>query len=160
MNKSVAIVAQRLLCDGEDIGDSVKMTIPDVEWKTITVENGSSIDVPLFGLTGPMEAAIDLRSVGAGNIPKLARPGTRKLEARTKAVVFATDGTLKNVERKYFLTAVSKNIPGSELEKGAASNASAKFTVLRTRLVEDGEEIYMVDAANGKVSVGGHDYSL
>ena len=78
MSKSTVVIADRLLCDDRDIGDYVKLTLPELKWKTDTITGagiGGDIDVPLYGLAEAMSCQIDLRSVSAENAALVMTPG-------------------------------------------------------------------------------------
>ena len=56
MSKSTVVIADRLLCDDRDIGDYVKLTLPELKWKTDTMTGagiGGDIDVPTLEGTMP-----------------------------------------------------------------------------------------------------------
>lgn len=160
--KSTVVIADRLLCDGRDVGDHVKVTLPDITWKKDTLTGagiGGDIDVPLVGLAEAMNAQIDLRSISADNAAILFEPGIKKLEVRFNQDRMMPDSSLKRVNTKVFMTALSAGISNGSVQRGNAAEGNIKLSVHRIRRVEDGNELYLFDPAKQTLRVNGKDYS-
>ena len=160
--KSTVVIADRLLCDNLDIGDHVKVTLPDVKWKTDTLTGagvGGDINVPLVGLAEPMSVQVDLRSVGKSNVPVLLKPGARKLEIRYNQDKMMLDGSFKRINTKVFMTALGTGVSNGSVQRGNSTDGNATLSVYRIRWVEDGEELYLLDQANPTLRINGVDYS-
>ena len=70
MSKSVAIIADRLLCDNRDVADAVKCTLPELKWLTASLSGsgiGGEIYIPPHGEGGGMRVP--------GGPPGDGRPG-------------------------------------------------------------------------------------
>ena len=151
MSKSTVVIADRLLCDDRDIGDYVKLTLPELKWKTDTMTGagiGGDIDVPLYGLAEAMSCQIDLRSVS-----------THKIEARFNRNVMKSDGSVIKAGTKVFMTGFSAGLSAGSVQRGSAMEGNASLSVYRYRWVEDGQELFLVDQVSQKVKVKGRDYS-
>lgn len=162
MKKSTVVIADRLLCDGQDIGDYVKMTLPELKWKTDTLTGagvGGDIDVPLYGLADPMSCQIDLRSVSAENAARMMSPGTHKIEARFNRNVMRSDGEVIKAGTKVFLSGFSTGLSAGSIQRGSAMEGNCGFSVYRYRWVEDGRELFLIDQSSERLVVNGRDYS-
>lgn len=162
MSKSTVVIADRLLCDDRDIGDYVKLTLPELKWKTDTMTGagiGGDIDVPLYGLAEAMSCQIDLRSVSAENAALVMTPGAHKIEARFNRSVMKSDGGVVKAGTKVFMTGFSAGLSAGSVQRGSAMEGNASLSVYRYRWVEDGQELFLVDQVSQKVKVKGRDYS-
>lgn len=162
MDKSTVVTADKLLCDDKLIGDYVKMTLPDVNWKKDTLTGAGiagDFEFPLFGLPEAMKCQIDMRSVGKSNAPLVMKPGVRRLEARFNRNVLKSDGSVIKAGTKVFLSVMSASLSPGTVQRGAAMDGNASFSVLRFRWVEDGKELFNIDVGSETVKVGGVDYS-
>ena len=104
MSKSVAVIADRLLCDNKDVADAVKCTLPELKWLTTALSGagiGGNIDIPLQGLAEAMNFQVDLRDVGADSAGLLQVPGTRSLELRFNRDRFDSQGQIVKIGRAH-----------------------------------------------------------
>ncbi len=162
MSKSVAVIADRLLCDDKDIADAVKCTLPEVKWLTTTLSGagiGGNMEIPLQGLAEAMSFQVDLRGVGADNAPILMRPGTRRLELRFNRDRLDSAGRLIKAGTKVFVSGYSSGIAPGGIQRGSAMEGNATFAVVRYRWVEDGRELFLIDQDGQQYKVDGVDYS-
>ena len=162
MYKSTAVVADRLLCDGKDVGDYVKVTLPELKWKTTTLTGAGlmgDVDIPIPGMAEAMSAQVDLRNVGKENAPLLLLPGVRKLELRFNRDAISADGTAIKAGTKIYLSGMSTGISPGAVARAATMDGNATLSVFRYRWVEDGQELFLLDQINEVYKVGGKDYS-
>lgn len=162
MNKSVAVIADRLLCDDKDIADAVKCTLPEVKWLTATLSGsgvGGNMEIPLQGLAEAMSCQVDLRGVGADNVPILMRPGVRRLELRFNRDRLDSAGRLIKAGTKIFVSGYNTALSPGGIQRGSAMDSNATFAVVRYRWVEDGRELFLVDQDGQQYKVDGVDYS-
>lgn len=160
--KSTVVIADRLLCDNQDIGDHVKVTLPDLKWKTDTLTGagvGGDINVPLVGLAEAMSVQVNLRGVSKSNVPILLKPGERKIEVRYNQNRMTADSSFKRVNTKVFMTALGTGVSNGGVQRGNATDGNVTLSVYRIRWVEDGEELYLFDQANQTLRINGVDYS-
>lgn len=162
MYKSTAVVADRLLCDGKDVGDYVKVTLPELKWKTTTLTGAGlmgDVDIPIQGMAEAMSAQVDLRNIGKENAPLLLTPGVKKLELRFNRDAVSSDGTTIKAGTKIYISGMSTGISPGAVARASTMDGNATLSVFRYRWVEDGQEIFLLDQINEVYKVGGKDYS-
>lgn len=162
MMNSVAVVASKYLIDGKEVADQVKVTLPDIKWKTVTVSGagiGGDVDVPLTGLAESMSLQIDLRSLSHDDAVRAMAPGLHDHELRFLRDVIGSNGTLFRAGTKIFLRAAAKNLAPGAVQVGSPMESNATFTVVRYRMVEDGKETFLFDQLNQIFKLDGKDYS-
>ncbi len=162
MNKSVAVIADRLLCDNKDIADAVKCTLPEIKWLTVTLSGagiGGNMDIPLQGLAEAMSFQVDLRGVGMDNAPILMRPGMRHLELRFNRDRIDSSGRLIKAGTKIFVSGYHTALSPGGIQRGSAMDSNATFAVVRYRWVEDGRELFLIDQDGQQYKADGVDYS-
>ena len=148
---SVAVVASKYLIDGEVIAEQVKVTLPEIKWKTATISGA--------GLTETMSSQIDLRSVTHADAVRAMAPGFRSHEIRFLRDTIGSDGTLFRAGTKIYLQAAAKSLTPGTVQIGSQMDSNAAYTVVRYRMVEDGEETFLIDQLNQIFKLGGKDYS-
>ena len=103
---SVAVVASKYLIDGEVIAEQVKVTLPEIKWKTATISGaglGGDIEVPLTGLTETMSSQIDLRSVTHADAVRAMAPGFRSHDPPFVLVlIIIKNGRLSRLQKNIF----------------------------------------------------------
>lgn len=162
MNKSVAVIADRLLCDNQDVADAVKCTLPELKWLTATLSGagiGGNIEIPLQGLAEAMSFQVDLRGVGADNAAILLTPGVRSLELRFNRDRFDSNGQVVKAGTKIFLSGMNTGLSPGSIQRANPMESSVTFSVLRYRWVEDGQELFLIDQQYQQYKVKGVDYS-
>lgn len=159
---SVAVVASKYLIDGEVIAEQVKVTLPEIKWKTATISGaglGGDIEVPLTGLTETMSSQVDLRSVTHADAVRAMAPGFRSHEVRFLRDTIGSDGTLFRAGTKIYLQAAAKSLTPGTVQIGQQMDSNAAYTVVRYRMVEDGKETFLIDQLNQIFKLGGKNYS-
>lgn len=162
MSKSVAVIADRLLCDNRDVADMVKCTLPELKWITTALSGagiGGNIDIPLQGMAEAMSFQVDLRGVGADNAGCLLVPGTRSLELRFNRDRFDSNGQVVKAGTKIFLSGMNTGLSPGSIQRASAMESSVTFSVIRYRWVEDGQELFLIDQLHQRYKVNGVDYS-
>lgn len=161
MKKSTAVIADRLLCDNHDIGEHIKLSLPDVKWKVDQMTGsgiGGDVDIPLFGLLEAMSCQIDLRTVDKNNSSLLLKPGIHKLEARWNRQEIDGNG-VRVVSVRAYLNIICTGMSPGTVQRGSALDGNVTASVLRFRWVEDGEELFLLDPGNQTIRIDGEDYS-
>ena len=159
---SVAVVASKYLIDNEEVAEQVKVTLPEIKWKTATVSGaglGGDIDVPLVGLTESMSSQLDLRSVTHAHAVKALATGFRNHEVRFLRDTIGSDGTLFRAGTKIYMLAAAKSLTPGSVQRGSQMDSNAAYTVVRYRMVENGVETFLIDQLNEVFKLNGIDYS-
>lgn len=162
MSKSVAVIADRLLCDNKDVADTVKCTLPELKWLTATLSGsgvGGNVEIPLQGMAEAMSFQVDLKGVGADNAALLLVPGVRSLELRFNRDRFDSQGQVVKAGTKIFLSGIHAALTPGAIQRASPMESSASFSILRYRWVEDGEELFLIDQINQRYKAMGVDYS-
>lgn len=162
MSKSVAIIADRLLCDNRDVADAVKCTLPELKWLTASLSGSGisgNIDIPLQGLAEAMSFQVDLRGVGMDNTTVLLTPGVRSLELRFNQDRFDSNGKVVKAGTKIFLSGMNTGLSPGSVQRASPMESNITFSVIRYRWVEDGRELFLIDQLNQQYKVNGVDYS-
>lgn len=162
MSKSVAVIADRLLCDNRDVADAVKCTLPEIKWITAALSGagiGGNIEIPLQGMAEAMSFQVDLRGVGADNVGLLLVPGVRSLELRFNRDRFDSNGQIVKAGTKIFLSGMNTSLSPGTIQRASAMESGATFSVIRYRWVEDGQELFLIDQLNQRYKANGVDYS-
>ena len=162
MSKSVAVIADRLLCDNKDVADAIKCTLPEIKWITAALSGagiGGNIEVPLQGMAEAMSFQVDLKGVGTDNAALLLVPGTRSLELRFNRDRFDSQGQIVKAGTKIFLSGIHTALTPGAIQRANPMESSVSFSVTRYRWVEDGEELFLIDQINQRYKVMGVDYS-
>lgn len=160
--KSTVVVADRILCDDKDIGDYVKVSIPNISWKTSPVTGsgiGGDLDIPLVGLAEAMNMQIDQRALGKENAALLMTPGIHKIEIRFNRAVMDADGEVGRANTKIFINAMFTGVTPGGVQRGSSLDGNIALSVSRIRWVEEGKELFLFDQLNETYKVNGKDYS-
>ena len=106
-----------------------------------------------------MSSQIDLRSVTHADAVRAMAPGFRSHEIRFLRDTIGSDGTLFRAGTKIYLQAAAKSLTPGTVQIGSQMDSNAAYTVVRYRMVEDGEETFLIDQLNQIFKLGGKDYS-
>ncbi len=158
---STPILVDRLLIDDIDFEDSVKITFPEIKWKEATLTGcgiGGDVTIPLVGNSEAMSATVDMRSFNNKN-SVLLEPGPHILESRFNRNVTTNDGTVFKAGSKVFMTVLNTSVNPGSVQRANELGASATFSVLRYRYIEDGQELFLIDPLNGILKVNRKNYS-
>ena len=161
-SKSTVVIADKFLCDDVEIGDYVKLTLPNLVWKVDTITGagvGGDIDVPLVGLADAMSVQIDTRAISKDNLPRLMLPGDRALEARFRRQSLAPGGGVQLIDTKVFLTAMASGVTLGGVQRGAATDSNFTMSVKRIRWLDDGKELFVFAPGDETLRINGQDYS-
>lgn len=159
MNKSknVAVLADRWKIEKEVQADSVKVTLPSVEWLTQQIKAGGNIDIPLVGFTDSLDVNVTTDGM-TENAANAIRPGIRSHEFDWVKTIVKPDGTTSDVGCKAFLDMMSKNIPEISVEEQESQEASFDYSATRYQYFENGVEIFLIDKIKRQCIIGGVDY--
>lgn len=134
-----------------------KVTLPEITAQTADVQIMGTASLPLLGLLEDMEATISKTGIDKKSTT-LTKPGVHDIEVRWVQDVVKSDGATKQEGCKAFLKCIPKTIgPAADIEVGSIPEHDIAYTVLRYRLVVNGEEILLVDRTAGKLKVNGKD---
>lgn len=74
-------------------------------------------------------------------------------------VSLGSDGTLFRAGTKIYMQAAAKSLTPGTVQIGQQMDSNAAYTVVRYRMVEDGEETFLIDQLNQIFKLGSKDYS-
>jgi len=154
-SKNVAILADTWYINKKLAGESVSVTLPNIEWLTQSIKAGGNMDIPLVGLTDALDCNV---TTDGGVIESAIEPGLKTHEFRWAKSVVKNDGESSTVGCKAFLKMTSKNIPEQAIEEQEATESSYDFSVARYQLYEDGKEVFLYDKISGILRIDGTDY--
>ena len=154
-SKNVAILADTWYINKKLAGESVAVTLPNVEWLTQSIKAGGNMDIPLIGLTDALDCNV---TTDGGVLKTVIKPGLKSHEFRWAKEIVKSDGSTKTVGCKAFLKMMSKNIPEQAIEEQEAMESSYDFSVSRYQLYEDGKEVFLYDKIAGTLRIDGTDY--
>ena len=125
--KKGAILATSVYIDGKLSADDAEITPPDVEFLTTTIQAAGEVEIPLAGLTGPLELGITVPGVSVA-CGLLAQPEEHTIVINAVQQVIGIDGKVKNERVKYTATGYGKKAPSSTTKQGEAG--SQEYTIL------------------------------
>lgn len=152
-----AIIADSVYCDGKRVAENVSITLPEVAYKTITIQAMGDMDLPL-PVTDALEATITKIGIDTG-LRSLLAYGTHVLECRFVQQVATDDGEIKMQGCKAFLRCTPNKIPSVEIEIGSATETEITLSVMRYHLYADGKEMFLVDKLNNILRINGKNYA-
>ncbi len=155
--KRTAIEANSIYDGGKlQLTDS-KVTLPEITTQTADVQMMGTASLPLLGLLEDMEATITKTGIDKKSTT-LSKPGVHDIEVRWVQDVVSSGGKTTQEGCKAFLKCIPKTLgPAADLEIGSTPEHDIPYTVLRYRLVVNGEEVLLVDRTAGKIKVNGKD---
>jgi P2 family phage contractile tail tube protein len=143
--------------NGELVARDVTVTLPTVTLLTAEHTAMGTMDLPM-NLTEAMEAAVTKKGYDV-HLATLAAPEARDLEVRFVQSVIGADGASKPEGCKAFMRAVSKVLPGTDVEIGAVGETQVTFAVSRYQLFVGGKEICLIDKLKNILRINGKDYA-
>lgn len=134
------------------------VTLPTVEFVTVEINSGGTVEIPVPQLINAMELGIT--KTGADDeLALLSSPDPMDIEVRwVQMVTDPTNGSTRNVGCKAFMRCRSKGIPEISLTPGEASENELTYSVTSYRFVVDGEEKWAIDKITNVLRVDGVDY--
>ena len=134
------------------------VTLPPVEFVTVEINSGGTVEIPVPQLINAMDATFAKRGVD-DELALLVSPDPMDIEVRwVQLVTDPTNGSTRNVGCKAFLHCLPKGIPEISLTPGEASENEITYSVTSYRLVVDGEEKWAIDKFANVLRVDGVDY--
>lgn len=151
------IMADTVYSDNVLVAKDVAFTLPSAAFKTATMSAMGDMNVPLPALFENMELSITKIGVdmGLGNMNKLEK---QDLEFRFIQSRVTADGTTKQIGCKAFVRTLPTGIPEISVEVGNTAEVPLTYTVTRSQLYVDGQEIYCIDRLAGVLRYNGKDY--
>lgn len=159
MDIASAVVSDTTYCNGELSAKDVSITLPEVAATVVDIQAMGTLSVPLWQVLEDMESSINKIGVDMG-LSRMVRAERMDFEHRWAQVVFDKNGNPRNVGCKAFISGIPKNIPGIELNVGEAPESEITLSVLRYRLVVDGEEAWNIDRLANVCKIHGKDYAI
>ena len=156
MNKKTAIVADKFLCDGEEIAYDVSFTLPAIELSTADIQAMGTFSVPLVGLMEDMETSIT--HVGSQKAEaKFNKFGTHNFEFRWVQPAIKETGEVAYESCKAFVKIMPSSTGETGVEMGSGTEIEGTYKTISYRKIVDGEEVYYVDRFAKVFKIGGED---
>jgi phage tail tube protein FII len=155
--KRTAIEANSIYDGGVLQLNDAKVTLPEIIAQTADVQMMGTASLPLLGLLDDMETTITKTGIDKKSTI-LTKPGVHNIEVRWVQDVVSPGGETSQEGCKAFLKCIPKTLgPAADIEIGSTPEHDITYTVLRYRLVVNGEEVLLVDRTAGKIKVNGKD---
>lgn len=152
------IMSNTIYRDSELVAKDCTVTLPAVEFVTVELNSGGTVEIPVPQLIAAMDLTIG--KIGADS--KLARMTTANpcdIEVRwVQIVTDPTTGTTRNVGCKAFLHCLPKGLPEIGVTPGEASETEVTYSVTGYRLIVGGQEAWAIDKFANVLRVDGVDY--
>lgn len=131
-------------------------SMPEITPVTASVNMMGPTDVPIWPLIESMEATIS--KVGLDYFSaSIIDPARNAVEFRWAQLVKEVNGQERMASCRAYLSGSPKSIPGFEVEVGSPIESDYPISVLRYRLVIEGQEVLLVDKTTGKCTINGKD---
>ena len=155
--KKGAILATSLYIDGKLAADDAEITPPDIEFLTTTIQAAGEMEVPMAGVTGPIELGITVPGISVA-CGLLAQPEDHTIVINAVQQVIGIDGKVKNERVKYTATGKGKKVPSSATKQGEAG--SQEYTILCSAYKETIGKDTLVDInkLSGDCTIMGKNY--
>lgn len=152
------IIADTVYVDKTLVAKDVAVTLPEITPQTADIEAMGTMSIPIWNRLEDMETAIT--KIGLDNgLKKLVKAEKIAVEVRFMQKVTLSNGTMKNVGCKAFLTLLPKMIPGIEIAVGEPSENEVTATTIRYQLFVEGKEAWCIDRLATICRIGGKDYT-
>lgn len=156
-SKKGAILATSVYIDGTLAADDAEITPPDVEFLTTTIQASGEMEVPLQGLTGPLEFGITVPGISTA-CALLAQPEAHNIVVNAVQQVIAIDGTISNEQVKYTVTGFGKKVPSSATKQGEASSQEYTISCQAYKEAVNGDVIVDINKTSGDCTIMGKNY--
>lgn len=152
------IVGTTVYVQNELVAKDVSVTLPEVAATTADIMAMGTLSLPIWQMLEDMELTINKIGVDLG-LSKMIRPENMSFEIRWAYVKIDQNGFQKNIGCKAFVNCIPKVIPGAELTVAESAENEITATVTRYRVVEDGQELWLIDRLAGTLIVNETDFS-
>lgn len=158
MNKSTAVIADKVLVGKTVIAEDVSFELPEVVMQTADVSAMGTMSLPLVGLMDDM--ALTITKVGIDkNLKHMIKFKKTEFEFRWVQDVVSETGEVSHKGVKAFVKCFPQKIPGISAEVASGTEIQGSYTVMRYQMFFDGEEIFLIDRLNHILRVNGTDYA-
>lgn len=155
------VINYRAYGDGGKLVGTVDVTMPEITFKTDTVEGAGiagSFSSPVPGMLEDMTCSINWRTVEKSAI-ELLTPNLHTLELRaSQQSTEVSSGTISTVPVKISMKVVPTGFSTGTLAMGATTGSSSNFSVYQIKMWRNGEELLEIDKPNFICRINGVDY--
>ena len=132
------------------------ITPPVISFETGTVQMMGSLTVPDQSRIADMSLGI-MVPVSPHSV-KLSGKGLKSYVGRWAQEVTDPSGAIRVVQGVLYISGYVTQVPASAINPGAEGTADYNVSVVKYRLLVDGEELHNIDRANGVLIIDGVDY--
>ena len=155
IDKTAAVEASSFYCDKTQIGNDIKITLPEIAFQTVEADIMGAVDVPVMSRLEAMEATVTVNGTNK-NIAVLCKPGKKSLDARWIENIVDKDGNVAQKGRKALMQAFPKKVfPGGDIEPGNNTDYEIPYTVLSIEVFEEGTSILKVNRLTREIVING-----
>lgn len=155
------LVNYRVYCDGFKEAGTVDVTLPDIAYKTDTVEGAGiagSLTTPILGMFEDMTLTLNWRTIERAAF-KAFTPGIHTLELRgSQQVTDVSTGQTSTVAVKISCAVSPTTFGLGTFAVGAATGSSSTFTVYQIKIWHGGVPVLEIDKPNFICVIDGVDY--
>lgn len=155
------LINYRAYVDGAKLAGTVDVTLPEITFKTDTVEGAGiagSLTTPILGQTEDMTCTINWRTIEKAAFSLLS-PEMHDLELRgSQQVTDVSSGTLTTVAVKISMRVQPTGFSLGTFAVGAATGSASNFTVYYIKLWHNGVPVLEIDKPNSKCVINGVDH--
>ena len=157
MDKTTAILADRLYEDGTLKLEDVEVTLPEISAQTFETRAMGPVNVSLPGLFESMEMGI--KATGATKeYASISKFGTHNFIVTAAQQKVSADGSITPKQFKAEIRGICKKIGQIGVIPGEAAEPESTYEVTRYKAYADGQVLWEIDKLNGKCIVDGVDY--
>jgi phage tail tube protein FII len=155
------IAGLRVLLDGQELEDVIKVTLPDIEHTTTDISSAGMVaDVKMPDMTHFAAMEVQVQHNNGRNCNLLAAPGKHTLEVRTARQVYdIAKADISHVPDRYRMIVTPTKASKGDIEKSNPYGTTNTLSVLRYEEVLNSKTVTLIDAMAGVVSVNGKEYS-
>jgi len=153
------VIADTVYCDGVFVAKDVEFTLPEITFKTATIQAMGDMDVPLIGLLNTMELAVTKVGIDNG-FNKLNSIDKHSFEFRWVQSTIKSDGSTTTEGCKAFVRTLPASTAGIGVKPGEAVSTEHKYGVTRMQIYVNGKEILLVDRLSSILRVNGKNYTM
>lgn len=153
------VVANTVYCDNTLVAKDVEFTLPEIVFKTATIQAMGDMDVPLIGLLNNMQLSITKVGIDNG-FSKLNSIEKHSFEMRWVQTTVKADGSVSTEGCKAFVRTIPASTAGIGVKPGDTVSTEHKYGVTRMQIYVAGKEVLLVDRLSSILRVNGKDYAM
>lgn len=155
------IAGIRVLFDGKEVEDVTSITLPDIRNTTTSIDAAgmvAAVDMPDSTHYEAMEASVAHNN--GTNCALMQTPGKHTLEIRIARQVYdVAKADIAHQADRFRLSVVHKSSQKGSVERNNPLGGTEGFSVLRYEEIQGKKTILLIDAAAGKVTANGKNFS-